>query len=341
MDPALWFTVCDNEGGRQEEPWRLTVRKNKQLASRIAAVLAVITLAGTSTFAESRPSNGTRSRDAGGGIVRRGGASTGAVARRGNNSANRSSERRATSERRTSSSERRATIDRRPARGSAQDRGQARRSDRSPAGTTSIDRNRNQTRNNDRNRTRTGNYESYRGRSHWSRNGSNDYGRYSRGRGHSYGNRQPYYHRGRVSRVLRHGGGYRVWIGGAPYPFFIPSSYYHRNRFRVGLLIGLGGFYNSLGYYDYYGGYNDSYRYRDHRGYSSGVLRGVVESVDYRRDTFVVRNDETGSFVTVVMRDRRRDVRPGDYVELSGDWTRTGVFQAYDVDLLDDDDRDR
>lgn len=35
------------------------------------------------------------------------------------------------------------------------------------------------------------------------------------------------------------------------------------------------------------------------------------------------------------MRDRRRDVRAGDYVEVSGDWTRSGVFTAYDVDLLD------
>lgn len=312
------------------------MRENKQLASRIAAVLAVITLAGTSTFAESRPSNGTRSRGSGGGVVRRGGASTGAVARRGNNSPNRSSERRATSiERRTTSSERRVGVDRRPARGASQDRGQARRSDRSPAGTRSIDRNRTQTRSSDRNRDRR----------NWSPNRSNDNWRggsrsSSSWRGHSFGNRQPSFHRGRISRVLRYGSGYRVWIGGAPYPFFIPSSYYYRNRFRVGLLIGLGGFYNSLGYYDYYGGYNDSYR--DSRGYSSGVLRGVVESVDYRRDTFVVRNDETGSFVTVFMRDRRGDdVRPGDYVEVSGDWTRSGLFQAYDVDLLDDDDRDR
>lgn len=117
----------------------------------------------------------------------------------------------------------------------------------------------------------------------------------------------------------RYGHGYRIWIDGAHYPFFIPSAYYHHDRFRVGLSIRLGGYYNTGGYYDYYD------------GASAGTLIGVVESVDYRRGTFVIRNDATGSFVTVVMTGRSFDVRPGDYVRLSGDWTRSGVFQAYDI----------
>ena len=155
------------------------------------------------------------------------------------------------------------------------------------------------------------------------RGGSRGSGSYNRG---SYGNRQHYYTNGRISRISRYGGGFRIWIVGAPYPFFVPEAYYYRNHFRVGLSIGIGGYYNPLGYYDYYDG----------RDYSSGDIRGVVESVDYRRDTFVVRNEATGSFVTVEMRDRRGDVRPGDYVEVSGDWTRSGVFVAYDVDFVDD-----
>lgn len=142
---------------------------------------------------------------------------------------------------------------------------------------------------------------------------------------HGDNSRQPYYARGRVSRVSPYGDGYRVWVGDARYPFYVPRAHYNRNRFRVGVVLNLGGYYNPRGYYDYYDG----------RGYSSGELRGIVESVDYRRDTFVIRNDATGSFVTVVMRDRRGDVRPGDYVELYGDWSRSGVFQARDVDLLE------
>jgi hypothetical protein len=161
-----------------------------------------------------------------------------------------------------------------------------------------------------------------------SRGDSRSYGRSDRGRS---SNHQPYYGSGRVSRVHPYNGGYRVYIVGSPYPFFIPSAYWRYDRFRVGLSIRLGGYYNPLGYYDYYDGYADN------REYSEGSLRGVVESVDYRRDTFVVRNDATGSFVTVVMRDRRDDnVRAGDYVELYGDWSRSGVFEAVDVDLLDD-----
>ena len=154
-----------------------------------------------------------------------------------------------------------------------------------------------------------------------------------------YGNgssryRQTFHHSGRVHRVYPYGGGYRVWLTGCQYPFFIPSAYYHRDRFRVGLTIALGGFYNSRGYYDYYDDY-DRDRYYD-VSTSRGELRGVVESVDYRRETFVVRNDATGSFVTVVHGDRGRDpVRAGDYVELGGDWTRSGVFEAYRVEIVD------
>ncbi len=72
--------------------------------------------------------------------------------------------------------------------------------------------------------------------------------------------------------------------------------------------------------------------------YTSGGLRGVVESVDERRGRLIVHDDVSGAFVTVVMRgdDRRlRDVRLGDVIDLSGDWTRTGVFEAHRVDAID------
>ena len=40
---------------------------------------------------------------------------------------------------------------------------------------------------------------------------------------------------------------------------------------------------------------------------------------------------------SAVPRDRRMDdVRPGDYVEFSGDWTRGGVFNAYRLDRVDE-----
>ena len=197
----------------------------------------------------------------------------------------------------------------------------------------SFDRNDRSTRSNDRSygRNESRSNGSY-GRNDRSYGRSDrSYGRNDRSYGNrSYGNRTPYYASGRVSRIHRYGSGYRIYIVGSPYPFFIPEVYYRSGRFRVGLSIRLGGYYNPLGYYDYYDG-----DYYDGRSASVGGLRGVVESVDYRRDTFVVRNDATGSFVTVVARDRRQ-VRPGDYVELSGEWNRSGLFQAYDIDLLDE-----
>ena len=152
---------------------------------------------------------------------------------------------------------------------------------------------------------------------------SRDRGYSSNRSGRSSSHRQPYYANGRISRVSPYRGGYHVWVGGARYPFFVPHRHYHRDRFRIGLMINLGGYYNPAGYYDYYD------------GRSRGALRGTVESVDYRRDTFVVRNDATGSFVTVISRDRRANIRPGDYVEVEGEWRRNGLFTAYDVDLLD------
>ena len=212
-----------------------------------------------------------------------------------------------------------------------------RESDRSRDSVRSRDSNRSRNNDrydsNDRNRNRgndryRGSNDRYRGRNDGYRNNS----RYNGNGSSRY--RQTFHHSGRVHRVYPYGGGYRVWLTGCQYPFYIPSAYYHRDRFRIGLTIALGGFYNSRGYYDYYDDY-DRDRYYD-VSTSRGQLRGVVESVDYRRETFVVRNEATGSFVTVAHNDRGRDpVRAGDYVELGGDWTRSGVFDAYRVEIVD------
>ncbi|HEX6161575.1 MAG TPA: hypothetical protein VF111_15470 [Thermoanaerobaculia bacterium] len=318
-----------------------------------------VTVIGASAFAESRPSEETRrSRDGRGNISRDGGETR----RRDEGASRRGDETRRSGESRDSRRER-AIERRQPAprsdsqievranreeradrierdrivertdrnRGdreySVRERSALERSARERSAVERADRGRDRG-NIDRNRDNRddrgtrGRNDGYRDRSN-DRHRSNDRGYRSDHRSH----RQPYYHEGRVTRYHRHGNGYRVYIAGCAYPFFVPYSHWHHDRFRVGVSIRLGGWYNDLGYYDYYDG----------RGYSSGGIRGIVESVDYRRDTFVVRNDATGSFVTVVLRNRRDRVREGDYVELYGDWTRSGIFQAYDVDLLDDD----
>ncbi|MBV9497131.1 MAG: hypothetical protein JOZ54_23050 [Acidobacteria bacterium] len=200
-------------------------------------------------------------------------------------------------------------------------------------------RNDNGNRNNNDNRWRNDNRYDNRNRNYgYNRNNNNyNHGRYDNRNWHPtygrYDRSRPYYYSGRISRYERYGSGFRVWIIGAPYPFFIPEVRFRSYPFRVGLDIRLGGYYNSLGYYDYYdaGPIGTSY------AYTNGDLRGVVESVDYRNGTVVIRDDISGDFVTTVLRTRDRladDLRPGDYVELTGAWTR-GVFEAYRVASLD------
>jgi hypothetical protein len=322
------------------------VRKNKHLATLSAAAMAVATLVGTSAFADSRPANETR----GGRVMVSRDRSAGRTgASHGNNSSNAPSTRQAASERQNADHGSARTFDRsgnggsfdrnRDTRSNESSRVEARTFNRDSAGTRSFDRNqRNDNRSFDRN-TRSGNDSLHdRGRSNDSRrdsswrgdNRSHGDNRSFSQRNGTFGNREHFSFHGRVSNIVHFGSGYRIWIGGAPYPFFVSDSYYRRNRFRIGVNIALGGYYNPLGYYDYDDGYyNDS-------TYSNGALRGVVESVDYRRDTFVVRNEATGSFVTVASRSRYDNVRPGDYVEITGDWTRSGFFEAYNVALLND-----
>ncbi|HSP35534.1 MAG TPA: hypothetical protein VLU46_14580 [Thermoanaerobaculia bacterium] len=145
---------------------------------------------------------------------------------------------------------------------------------------------------------------------------------------------------GRVERFERWHGGYRVWLGGL-YPIFVPFDVWGRFPLRVGLYIGFGGYWDPFGYWsvnNYSPYYGDGYpQYYDGGAYTSGVVHGVVESVDYRRGTMVVNDDVSRQFVTIEMpRDRRMsDVRPGDYVELSGDWNRGGVFDAYRLERWD------
>ncbi len=132
------------------------------------------------------------------------------------------------------------------------------------------------------------------------------------------------------------------------YPFFVPEARFRLFNWRVGLSIHLGGFWNPLGYYDYYDGVDPYYAggYGYAPAYAPGIavtnangyLRGVVDNIDYRRGSMVIRDDASGNFVTVMMRgdDPRFDsLRNGDYVNLTGDWVR-GYFEAYRVDNIDD-----
>jgi hypothetical protein len=198
--------------------------------------------------------------------------------------------------------------------------------------------NRNESRNNNNG---TWNRNESRNNSTWNRNESRNNGSWNRNESrnnNSYRNNRPQFDnrgrrsdfvQGRVSRFAHERGGYRVWIDGGRFPVWIPEARISLfPHLRVGLSIRFGGYYDPLGYLEAYDYYNDGY-YGSGGGYSSGLLRGIVETVDWRRNTMVVRDDVSGSFVTTLIRDRRLEtLRPGDYVEIAGDWTRSGLFEG-------------
>lgn len=140
---------------------------------------------------------------------------------------------------------------------------------------------------------------------------------------------------GRVTSFKRERDGYRVQLDQGRHSYWVPQSHF-RNRSRglsVGLSLRLGGIFRGGSIYvdavNWPGdnGYN--------RGYNDRTINGFVDRIDARRGTLWLRDDRGGELIAVTMRDssRRgridlRDLRRGDYVELSGQWTRGGVFDA-------------
>lgn len=149
--------------------------------------------------------------------------------------------------------------------------------------------------------------------------------------------RQPYYAKGHVSQVKPYRSGYRVWIDTCRYPFFVPAVHYRSNPFGVGDIIRMGGYYNRRGFYDYYcfDCWRDRYEdKRDDVKFKYGTVRGKVQSIDERLGTFIIHAEGNDSDVTV-RRGRDRglgDLRVGDYLEVDGEWTRSGYFDAIRID---------
>ena len=148
---------------------------------------------------------------------------------------------------------------------------------------------------------------------------------------------------GRVTSFSRERDGYRVRLDHDNYSYWVPQSYF-RNRNRglsIGVSLGFGGIFRGGSIFvdavNYPGdrGY-DSYGYNN--GYSSDYVAGRVERIDFRNDTMWMRDDRGGQLIAIDMRGTERDrldprdLRPGDYVSLSGQWQRGGVFSAYRID---------
>lgn len=143
---------------------------------------------------------------------------------------------------------------------------------------------------------------------------------------------------GRISRLEHERGGYRVWIGGGRDAYWVPEARFRLYPLRVGLSVRFGGLWDPLGYWnvDYVGPMSGPYAV-------SGDLSGIVESVDYGRGVLVLRDIASGAFVTVALTGndpRLFDLRRGDFVDLSGVWSR-GLFRAYNLDAVRGGDLDR
>jgi len=187
---------------------------------------------------------------------------------------------------------------------------------------------------NDQNRSRNTNQS-------WSNNNqSRDNAYQTRGRvdqANTYRENQRTSISGRVQSFSRERNGYRVNLDRGSY--WIPESRFgNRARdLRVGVSLSLGGIFRggvfgidavswpaSSGY-----GYDQGYV----RG--QGLVRGVVQQVDYRSGTLTLRDASTGRLFEVDMRDAgAARVSRGDYVTLSGQWIQGNVFAAYRVDSV-------
>jgi len=337
------------------------MRNRKSLSLQVAGAVTLAMLFGTSAFAESRHHSET-SRSSGGHIDRGGGSrSTGAAPQRERSSgqsqprsAGRGSWRSNDTQRNTTRDfSQRDNAQRSPSRDTQRNDWRGNNNQRNDSRNNNQ---RNDSRNNNqRNDSRNSN-QRYDSRNSNQRNVASD--RFRSVEGWRPGGRAPYSNHervssyGRVNRFERWHGGYRVWIGGGLYPIFVPFDRWRLFPLRIGLNIRFGGFWDPLGYWSVYdyspydgyyggvyaggygGGYNDHYD----TAYTRGEIRGVVESVDLRRGTMVLNDDISRQFVTVTLpRDRRLDdVRPGDYVEFSGDWSRRGIFEAYRLERFDE-----
>ena len=138
---------------------------------------------------------------------------------------------------------------------------------------------------------------------------------------------------GNVTSFNRERDGYRVQLDRGRDSYWVPEATFGRRArdLRAGLSISLGGVFR--------GGtiYVDAVNWPDNgygRGgsYDSGFVRGVVDRIDYRSGTIWLRDDRSGRVIAAeTSRRDLRDVRRGDFVELSGQWIR-GSFEVARID---------
>jgi len=153
----------------------------------------------------------------------------------------------------------------------------------------------------------------------------------------SYRENQRINETGKVTSFTRERDGYRVQLDHASHSFWVPQSTFgsRARDLRAGISITLGGIFRGGSIYVDAVSWPDSY---DRGGYGNrydrNFVRGVVDRVDYRTGTVWLRDDATGRIITADVDGRSaiRSLRRGEYVELTGQWIRGGVFDVARID---------
>lgn len=162
------------------------------------------------------------------------------------------------------------------------------------------------------------------------------------GQNHRYRENQRVTQSGRVTNFTRERNGYRVQFENGGQKFWVPQATFGKRvrDLRAGVSISFGGIFRGGTIYvdgvDWSGNYGDRY--------NNDFVRGVVDRIDVRSGTLWLRDRATGRLIAADMRDGNRysnvslrGLRRGDYVELSGQWLRGGVFDVARVDNVSSD----
>jgi hypothetical protein len=149
-----------------------------------------------------------------------------------------------------------------------------------------------------------------------------------RSNNNSYRENQRFNESGKVSSFTRERDGYRVQLDRGR-SFWAPESRFgNRARdLRAGVSITFGGVFRGGAFSVDAVSWPDQYD----RGYANGFVRGVVERVNYRSGTILVRDNASGRLITAQI--ASRNLRAGQYVELTGQWIRGGVFDVAQINL--------
>lgn len=139
---------------------------------------------------------------------------------------------------------------------------------------------------------------------------------------------------GKISSFSRERNGYRLQLDRGQSYWVPQSAFGNRARdLRAGISISLGGIFRGGAISFDAVSWPAASAYGNGYAYGNGFVRGIVERIDYRNATLVVRDQATGRLITAEMTagSRGRNIRRGDFVRLTGQWIRGGVFDVTSI----------